>query len=86
MTPPTIKALGIVQDGAPTRWRARGYVEGVGWLEAWGPSLIGAMAALQALAAQRVAQHEEDMPPVLDVLTIVFVAWVVGVVLSMWKN
>jgi hypothetical protein len=28
----------------------------------------------------------EDMPPVLDVLTIVFVAWVVGVVLSMWKH
>jgi hypothetical protein len=33
MTPPKIKALGIVQDGSPTRWKAIGYVEGVGWLD-----------------------------------------------------
>ena len=46
MTPaPKIQALGIVQDGSPTRWQARGYVEGVGWLEAWGRSLIEAMEA-----------------------------------------
>jgi hypothetical protein len=43
MTPPKIQALGITQEGAPTRWRATGYVEGIGWLEAWGPSLITAM-------------------------------------------
>ena len=51
-----IQALGIVQDGSPTRWKAMGYVEGVGWLEAWGTSLIEAMEALQALAAQRIAE------------------------------
>jgi hypothetical protein len=63
MTPPQIKAMAIVQDGAPTRWQATGYVEGVGWLEAWGMSLIEAMEALQALAAQRVAgQAQEDSP------------------------
>jgi hypothetical protein len=56
MTPPTIQALGITQEGAPTRWKATGYVAGVGWLEAWGTSLIGAMEALQALAAQRVVE------------------------------
>jgi hypothetical protein len=60
---PEIQALGITQEGAPTRWRARGYVEGLGWLEAWGTSLVAAMGALQRLAAQRVAQledHEAD--------------------------
>jgi hypothetical protein len=57
MTPPKIQALGITQEGAPTRWKATGYVEGLGWLEAWGTSLLGAMAALRALAAQR------DVPP-----------------------
>jgi hypothetical protein len=55
MTPPQIQALGIVQDGSPTRWKARWHVEGIGWLEAWGRSLIEAMEALQAMAAQRVA-------------------------------
>jgi hypothetical protein len=30
MTPPTIQALGVTQDWSPTRWKARGYVEGVG--------------------------------------------------------
>jgi hypothetical protein len=29
-------------EGAPTCWRARGYVDGLGWLEAWGTSLIDA--------------------------------------------
>ncbi len=63
MTPaPKIQALGIVQDGSPTRWQARGYVEGVGWLEAWGRSLIEAMEALQALAAARVAEQEQKDP------------------------
>jgi hypothetical protein len=60
MKTPTIQALGITQEGAPTRWKATGYVEGIGWLEAWGASLIGAMEALQALAAQRVAEHEQE--------------------------
>jgi hypothetical protein len=40
------------------RWKATSYVEGVGWLEAWSPSLFGAMEALQALAAWRVAEIE----------------------------
>ena len=63
MTTPKIQALGITQQGSSTRWKATGYVDGVGWLEAWGKSLIEAMEALQALAAQRVAQREEEAPP-----------------------
>jgi hypothetical protein len=62
MNTPKIQALGITQQGSPTRWKAIGYVEGVGWLEAWGPTLIAAMEALQALAAQRVAQRGEEYP------------------------
>jgi hypothetical protein len=61
MTPPTIQALGVTQEGSPTRWRATGSVEGIGWLEAWGTSLIGAMEALQALAAQRVAEAADGV-------------------------
>jgi hypothetical protein len=34
MTPPTISALGITHEGIPTRWRATGYVKGIGRLEA----------------------------------------------------
>jgi hypothetical protein len=60
MTPPTIQALGLTQEWSGTRWKATGHVEGVGWLEAWGPSLIEAMHALQALAAQRVAEKEQE--------------------------
>jgi hypothetical protein len=63
MTTPKIQALGIVQQGSPSRWKARGYVEGIGWLEARGRTLIEAMEALQALAAQRVAEREEEDPP-----------------------
>ena len=40
-------------------------MEGIGWLKAWGPSLVTALAALQALAAQRVAEaaeREEERP------------------------
>ena len=33
----------------------------MGWLEAWGTTLITAMEALQVLAAQRVAQQEEHL-------------------------
>ena len=60
MKPPKIDALGITQQWSTTSWKATGYIEGVGWLEAWGTSLIGAMEALQVLAAQRMAQQEED--------------------------
>jgi hypothetical protein len=63
MNIPEIQALGIVQDHFTARWRASGYVEGLGWLEAWGTSLVAAMEALQKLAAQRVAElenHEAD--------------------------
>jgi hypothetical protein len=62
MTTPKIQALGITQQGSTTRWKASGYVDGVGWLEACGTTLIEAMEALQALAAQRVAQREEEDP------------------------
>jgi hypothetical protein len=59
MTPPKIQALGITQEGSPTRWKATGHVEGIGWLEAWGTSLPTALEALQAPAAQRVAEASE---------------------------
>jgi hypothetical protein len=63
MTPPIIKALGITQDDSPTRWHATGTVAGVGWLDAWGTSLIEAMEALQALEAQRVMEVAQEHPP-----------------------
>jgi hypothetical protein len=58
MTPPEIQVLGVTQDGFSGRWKATGSVDGVGWLEAWAESLVAAMEALQALAAQRVAERE----------------------------
>jgi hypothetical protein len=60
MTTPKIQALAIRQQWSTTSWKATGYVEGMGWLEAWGRSLIEAMEALQALAAERMAQHEQE--------------------------
>jgi hypothetical protein len=69
-----VQALGIFQDGGPTRWHATGFVPGVGWLEAWGTSLIEAMEALQQLAeartksdvdtpgSSRTGQPKEDSP------------------------
>jgi hypothetical protein len=63
MNTPKIQGIGMVQDGSPTRWKATGEVEGVGWLEAWGSSLVEALEALQALAARIGAekrQQEED--------------------------
>jgi hypothetical protein len=57
--PPTIQGLGVMQEGAPTRWRATGCVDGVGCLKACGTSLVAAMEALQALATQRVAERAE---------------------------
>jgi hypothetical protein len=57
MTPPTIQALGITQEWSTTSWKATGYVDGIGWLEAWGLSLVAALEALQALATPR------DVPP-----------------------
>jgi hypothetical protein len=59
MTPPKIKALGLTQEWSGTSWKATGYVDSVGWLEAWGPSLISALEALHALAARRVAEGAE---------------------------
>jgi hypothetical protein len=58
MTPPTIQGLGITQEGSPTRWKATGHVEGLGWLEAWGTGLPTALEALQAMAARRAAEIE----------------------------
>jgi hypothetical protein len=60
MNTPEIQALGIVQDHFTTRWKATGYVEGIGWLEAWGKNLIEPMEALQALAAQRLAEQVQE--------------------------
>jgi hypothetical protein len=59
MTSPKIQALSVIQEWSGTSWKATGCVEGVGWLEAWGPSLITALEALQALATQRVAEQAE---------------------------
>jgi hypothetical protein len=50
MTPPKIQALGITQEWSGTSWKATGYVEGIGWLAAWGTSLPAALVARQALA------------------------------------
>jgi hypothetical protein len=62
MTSPKIQALGVIQEWSGTSWKATGYVEGIGWLAAWGPSLVTALEALQALAAQRVAEAcEQDV-------------------------
>jgi hypothetical protein len=61
MTTPEIQALGVTQDSFTMRWQARGYVEGIGWLEAWGTDLPTALAALQALAARRVAEAAEGV-------------------------
>jgi hypothetical protein len=36
------------------------YVDGVGWLEAGGTSLIEAMEALQTLVVQRDTEHERE--------------------------
>jgi hypothetical protein len=60
MNTPEIRALGIVQDSFTQRWKARGEVEGVGWLEAWGSALVEAMEALQAKARRVTA---EQKPP-----------------------
>jgi hypothetical protein len=57
MATPKIQALGVTQQWSTTNWKATGFVDGVGWLEAWGTSLIDAMEALQALAAQRVTEQ-----------------------------
>jgi hypothetical protein len=52
MSTPKIQGLGVVQEGSPTRWKASGDVEGIGWLEAWGTSLVDALMALQARATE----------------------------------
>jgi len=60
MSSPTIKGIGITQHVSPASWKATGYVDGIGWLEAWGTSLIEAMEAIQALAAQYITEQEWD--------------------------
>ena len=60
MSTPKIQGLGIVQDGFTMRWKATGEVEDVGWLEAWGRTLVEAMEALQAQAERRIAEREEE--------------------------
>jgi hypothetical protein len=57
---PKIQGLGIIQDGSPTRWKATGYVEGIGWLEAWGSTLVEAMEALRAQAAIITEKGSEE--------------------------
>ena len=54
MTTPRIQALGITQQWSTTNGHATGDVDGVGWLEAWGTTLLVAMEALRAPAIQRV--------------------------------
>jgi len=63
MNAPNIQGLGVVRDGFTKCWKATGEVEGVGWLEAWGSTLVEAMEALQAKAAKVTAEQrpqEED--------------------------
>jgi hypothetical protein len=63
MTSPKIQSLGIVQEPWSRRWKAIGYVDSVGWLEALRRTLIEAMEALQALAAKRVAEQGDEQAP-----------------------
>jgi hypothetical protein len=60
MSTPKIRGLGIVQDGFTMRWKATGEVKEVGWLEAWGATLVEATQALQAQAERRIAKREEE--------------------------
>ena len=62
MNTPKIRGLGIVQHGSLTRGQATGYGEGIGWIEAWGTTLIERMEALQARAAKMAMANgtEED--------------------------
>jgi hypothetical protein len=60
METPNIRGLGIIQDGFSRRWKATGAVEGVGWLEAWGATLVEAMEALQARAAKIVTEKRTE--------------------------
>jgi hypothetical protein len=62
MTPPKIQALGVTQEGAPTRWKATGYVDGVGWLEAWGTSLPGPTARKLRLDLTRNITTHSSFP------------------------
>jgi hypothetical protein len=57
---PTIKGIGITQQRSATSWKATGEVESIGWLEAWNISLIEALEAIQALAAQYITEQQWD--------------------------
>lgn len=54
-----MRGLGMRQDSFSLRWKATSEGEGVGWLEAWGATLVEAMEALQARAARRVAEKSQ---------------------------
>jgi hypothetical protein len=60
MTPPEIQALGIVQDHFTMRWKARGYVAEIGWLEAWGKKPGRSHGGVAGAGRQRVAPQEEE--------------------------
>lgn len=55
-----IQALGITLDGKTMRWQATGYVDGVGWLETWGKTLVEAMEAWQAKADALMAERQKE--------------------------
>jgi hypothetical protein len=60
---PKIQALGIVQDGPPNRWKATGFVKGIGWLEARGTTMMEAIDALHTRVEKIVSEkatEEED--------------------------
>jgi hypothetical protein len=59
METPNIRGLGITQDRFSRRWKATGSIEHMGWIEAWGATLVEAMEALQTRAARRVAEQSQ---------------------------
>jgi hypothetical protein len=59
---PKIRGLGIIQDGFTMRWKASGDVEGIGWLETYGDTLLEAMEALQRRAAEMVDHQAQEGP------------------------
>ncbi|HEX9869980.1 MAG TPA: hypothetical protein VGC99_15565 [Candidatus Tectomicrobia bacterium] len=60
METPNIRGLGIIPDSFSLRWKATGEVEGVGWREAWGASLVEAMKPLQNQAERAVTSRETE--------------------------
>jgi hypothetical protein len=60
MNSPKIQGLGIVQDGFTMLWKATGSVEGIGWMEASGATLVEAMEALRKRATEMVMAKEGE--------------------------